>query len=101
MTLITPELRKAADEAGDVPVELADPQAGNVRPDARGGLPANLRAGRRYPRPSRARGLGGARPEGARAVGGRGALGVIRPGEIYLADTEARKRSVVIVSREE
>ena len=45
--------------------------------------------------------MGEARPQGKVGVGERESLLMIRPGEIYLAQTDAGIRPVVVVSREE
>jgi mRNA-degrading endonuclease toxin of MazEF toxin-antitoxin module len=45
--------------------------------------------------------MGEARAKGAGSVGAGELVLMIRPGEIYLADTDAGKRPAIIVSREE
>lgn len=102
MTAITPEQKRAVAEAGDSPVELADPQTGVayvlVRADVYQRMRDLLEEGEDHrEREAWARLARGARDQWAR----ENAYLMIKPGEIYLAETEAGKRPAIIVSREE
>ena len=82
MTVITPEQRRAAAEAGDEPVELADPQTGDSYVLVRADVFRRMRELLERRGSPRARGLGHPRAKGAGSVGRGESVLMIRPGEI-------------------